>query len=127
MRQDTVSKNALVLVVEDEPYIRTAISRILEHAGYEVITAHDGETSLMLTELKKPEVVLLDILMPGIDGREVCRKIRKNYPATRIIYFSAKIELDKVKAQELLDESDAFLAKPATTKQILSKVSDVLV
>ncbi len=64
--------------------------------------------------------------MPGIDGREVCRRVRELSTKTQIIYFTAKVEQDPTKLKELRSEADAFIAKPATTRQILSKVSRVL-
>lgn len=122
-----VTSSPLVAVVDDEPHICNILRRILEKEGYKVITAPDGETALQLIREKKPDVILLDLLMPGIDGREVCRKVREFSTATQIIYFTAKVEpTDPLEARELRSEADAFIAKPATSKQILSKVSGVL-
>ena len=116
----------LVLVVDDEPQLCEVLRRILEKEGYDVITTQDGETALRLIKQKKPDVILLDIVMPGMDGREVCRRTRELSTSTPIIYFTARAELDPLKLKELRSEADAFIAKPATGKQILSKVSKVL-
>ncbi len=121
-----VTGKALVLVVDDELQLNKALSRVLENDGYRVITAPDGETALGLIKEKSPDVVLLDLLMPGMDGREVCRRVRKISKATKIIYFTAKVELDPLKSRELRSEADAFIAKPATSKKLLSTVSKVL-
>jgi len=87
--------------------------------------APDGEVAVGLTEEEKPGVILLDIMMPGINAREVCRRVREFSTATQIIYFTAKVMLtDPLK--ELHREADAFITKPATSKQILSKASGVL-
>ncbi len=121
-----VATKPRVLVVDDEPHMCKALRRILEMGGYKVTTAPDGEKALEIIREKKPEVVLLDVVMPGIDGREVCRKIREFSTKTQVIYFTAKVEpINLFKLQELRHEADAFIAKPATSRQILSKVNSV--
>ncbi len=121
------SSDPLVLVVDDEPHMCNALRRILEKEGYRVRTALNGRTALDLIKEKKPDVILLDILMPGIDGREINRRVRELSPTTKIIYFTAKVKpTDPSMLKELRSEVDAFIAKPATAKQILSKVSGML-
>lgn len=123
-----VSEKPLVLVVDDEEHICAILSRILQAEGYRVLIAREGKTALELIEKNKPDVVLLDIVMPGIDGREVCRKTRELSTATQIIYHTAQVEPFKSSTlTELKKEANAFLAKPATGKQILSTVNSVLV
>jgi len=120
-----VTSSPKVLVVDDELHLCNVLRRILEREGYKVITAPDGEAALGLTAEEKPDVILLDLMMPGIDGREVCRRVREFSAATQIIYFTAKVmPTDPLK--ELRREADAFITKSATSKQILSKVSGVL-
>ncbi len=122
-----VTNGTKVLVVDDELHLCNVLRRILEKEGYKVITAPDGEAALQFTEEEKPDVILLDLMMPGIDGREVCRRVRQFSTATQIIYFTAKVmPTDPLKLKELRREADAFITKPATSKQILSKVSGVL-
>jgi DNA-binding response OmpR family regulator len=122
-----VTNGTKVLVVDDELHLCNVLRRILEREGYKVITTPDGETALRFTEEEKPDVILLDLMMPGIDGREVCRKVREFSATTQIIYFTAKVMLtDPLELKELHREADAFITKPATSKQILSKVSGVL-
>lgn len=117
----------LILVVDDERHICTSLRRILKKEGYRVITAHDGDTAIQRTQRKKPDVILLDIMMPGINGREVCRRIRESCKDIQIIYFSAKSELtSNLISKGLYDEADAFIAKPATGEKILSRVNSVL-
>jgi len=116
-----------ILVVDDEPQLCIALHRILEMEGYQVRTASDGETALGLIKEKQPDVVLLDVIMPGMDGREVCRQVRECTSGTRVIYFTAKPGAFHPQAmKELRHEADAFLAKPASSKQILTQVSSVL-
>ena len=122
-----VAKSAHVLVVDDEPHLCVALSRILEKGGYRVTTTTNGQTALELIEEKRPDVVLLDLMMPGLDGREVCRRIRQSGIEVRVIYFTAKADAsDPSKLKELRKEADDLLVKPATSRQIISKVSSVL-
>ena len=117
----------LVLVVDDEPSVCKALRSILKMEGYRVITAADGEAATHLVKEKNPEVILLDINLPKIDGREVCRRVRASYPATRVIYYSADAELIAAfKSKELPGEADAYIAKPGTIKEILSTISRLL-
>jgi len=116
-----------VVVVDDEPHLCVALGRILERGGYRVTTATDGETALRIIQEDPPEVILLDLMMPGLDGREVCRRLRDSGIDTRVIYFTARAEAsDPVKVKELRSEADDFLVKPATGRQILSKVRKVM-
>jgi CheY-like chemotaxis protein len=119
-----VKGNPLVLVVDDEAYLCNVLRRILEKEGYKVITAPDGEAALRYIKEKNPNIVLLDLMMPGVDGREVCRRTRELSPTIQIVYFTAKVELtEQAELKELRSEADAFIAKPATSKQILSKAN----
>jgi len=120
-------ENPLILVVDDEPHLCNILRRVLELEGYRAITASDGETALRLAEENKPDVILLDLIMPGINGREVCQRVRSLSMESRIIYFTAKADpTDLSQFRELHSEADAFITKPATGKQILAKVNDVL-
>ena len=115
-----------ILVVDDELHMCNILRRILESEGYQVIIASNGKKALQLTREKEPDLILLDLMMPGINGREVCRIVREFSPDTRIIYFTARVEADSQALKELRDEADAFITKPATSKQILSRISSVL-
>ena len=123
-----IKSNALVMVVDDEPSMRNILQRILKEAGYKVITASNGNTALKLAEEHKPNVILLDLMMPGIDGREVCRRVREFSAASRIIYFTAKAattnpsELEECRNNKV----DASIVKPATSRLILSTASKSL-
>lgn len=117
----------LILIIDDEPHLCNALSRILEKGGYEVMSALNGKSGLQIAKEKTPDVILLDIMMPGINGTEVCRQVRKFSPTTRIIYFTAKVELAAtLKLRTKYAGADAFIVKPATSRRILSKVNRVL-
>jgi DNA-binding response OmpR family regulator len=122
-----VVKSQLVLVVDDEPHLCNVLRRILNIEGYKVITALDGKKALRLIKEKGPDIILLDIGMPGMNGREVCRRARELSPTAKIIYFTGRADpVELAKLRELHGEVDAFVAKPATGKQILSAISGVL-
>ena len=118
--------NTKILVVDDEPYICDVMRRILEIGDYRVSTTTDGKTALELVKEDGPDVVLLDLMMPGMDGREVCRRVREIAPETRIIYFTGTVEFDASQSKILSREADAVILKPATSKIILSTISKVL-
>ena len=116
----------LVMVVDDEPVLCNILQRILEREGYHVITAFEGETALELVKQYKPDLVVLDIMLPGIGGRELSAHIRK-IAESRIIYFTARADLTMAEDnKELSEEADAFLTKPASIKKILATVENTL-
>ena len=117
----------VVMVVDDEPAMVRILERLLTGDGYRVLVAKNGEKALELFEKHGPDLVLLDLMMPGINGREVCRKIKQISPEVRVIYMSAKaLPTDTAELKEFQGEADAFISKPATGKQILSKISALL-
>ena len=116
-----------VLVVDDEPQLRNLLCRILEQEGYRVMAANDGDTALQIARKETPDLILLDLMMPGMDGREVCRTVREISPATQIVYFTGKTDPNNpARFRDLLNEADALIAKPASTSQIVSTISRVL-
>ncbi len=116
-----------ILVVDDEPHVRDAVQRVLEREGYEVTTAADGETALSLVSEQEPDVVLLDIIMPGMGGREVCQKIREGPADPHVIYFSGtRPPANDEELERLHREADSYLPKPATVKEIVARVRAVL-
>lgn len=116
----------LVMVVDDEPVLCNILQRILEREGYRVITAYEGETALELVKQYKPDLVVLDIMLPGMDGRELSSRIRK-IAESRIIFFTARADLATTEDfKDISEEADAFLTKPASIKKILSTVENTL-
>ncbi len=122
-----LSDDALIMVVDDELTMCRILERVLTGEGYRVIIAEDGEAALNLFARHSPHVVLLDLMMPGINGREVCRRIKESSATARIIYLSAKaVPIPSIEIKELRTEADAFIPKPATSKEILSTIRRVL-
>ena len=112
-----------VLVVDDDKNICELLRLYLEKEGYGVILAHDGEEAVVKFNALKPDIILLDIMLPGIDGWQVCREIRKksNVP---IIMITAKVEtFDKVLGLEL--GADDYIVKPFDTKEVIARIKAV--
>lgn len=117
-------KDARVLIVDDDPAIRKFIRANLEARDYEVLLAPDGEAALTLLEKEKPDLIILDIMMPNIDGFEVCRRVRE-WSQIPIIMLSARDgEMDKVKCLDC--GADDYLTKPFSLKELLSRIAAVL-
>ena len=115
------------MVVDDEVKLSRAISRVLTNAGYQVLLAYDGESALKTMMEKNPVVVLLDLMMPGMNGREVCREIRESLPRTKVIYFTARAEAhEPPELNELRAEADAIITKPAPGAKILAEIKRVI-
>lgn len=116
-----------ILVVDDEPHIRQILKFTLERAGYQVFTAADGEEALACANDIKPNLVLLDVMMPKIDGYEVCRRMREDFTLNQIpvIMLSAKgDQQDKVNGLE--GGANDYLVKPYSNEELLLRVKNVL-
>ncbi|MBR3971738.1 MAG: response regulator transcription factor [Ruminococcus sp.] len=113
-----------VLIVDDDSNICNLLRIYLEKEGFETLTAEDGEKALSLFEQSKPDLILLDIMLPGLDGWQVLREIRKTSQCP-IIMITAKDEtFDKVLGLEL--GADDYIVKPFETKEVVARVRAVL-
>jgi len=116
-----------VLVCDDEPYIVESVSYVVRKAGFEVSSAEDGETALDLARREKPDLIFLDIMMPGIPGDEVCRRLKAD-PATRathvIILTARGQEEDERRAMEM--GADEFMTKPFSPRKLREMLVRVL-
>jgi len=116
-----------ILVVDDEEHIIELLKFNLLNAGYDVFTANDGIDAVKLTKAEKPSLVLLDLMLPGIDGFDVCKEIKrdKDLQKTSIIMLTAKgEELDKILGLEL--GADDYITKPFSVRELLARVKAVL-
>ena len=114
----------LILIVEDEKNICELIRLYVEKEGYETCAAYDGDTAVKIFKEKKPDIVILDIMLPKKDGWQVCREIRA-VDNTPIIMLTAKGELfDKVLGLEL--GADDYMVKPFEPKELVARVKAVL-
>ncbi len=113
-----------VLVAEDDLNIRAGLVEVLEREGYETLAAADGAEALALYRRESPDFLCLDIMMPGMDGYQVCREIRRDDPDTPIIFISAKSEeVDRVVGLEL--GADDFILKPFGVSEVLARIRAV--
>jgi DNA-binding response OmpR family regulator len=113
-----------ILVAEDDPRTRAGLREILEAEGYQVLPAANGTEALRIFGQERPDFVCLDIMMPGADGYEVCRRLRSLSPTVPIIFISAKgEEADKVVGLEL--GADDFIVKPFGVKEVIARIRAV--
>jgi two-component system response regulator VicR len=110
-----------VLIVDDEKNIVDILSYNLKEEGYEILTAYDGKAALTQYALKRPDLILLDLMLPLVDGFEVCRRIRDNDNITPIIMLTAREEeTDKVFGLDL--GADDYITKPFSVKELKARV-----
>jgi DNA-binding response OmpR family regulator len=120
-----MSATERVLVVDDEPMVREVLARYLAHDGFEVETASDGEAALAAVEAVRPDLVLLDLMLPRIDGFEVFRRIREARPSSPVIMLTARGEItDRIVGLEI--GADDYVAKPFSPKEVVARVRAVL-
>jgi two-component system KDP operon response regulator KdpE len=112
---------ARVLVVEDEPQMLRSLRLILAGRGYDVATAATGEAALEEVARRLPDVILLDLMMPGIDGLEVCRRVRGRTESVPIIVLSARGD-EALKVQALDLGADDYLTKPFGADELLARI-----
>ncbi|MFT4415140.1 response regulator [Fredinandcohnia humi] len=114
-----------VLVVEDEQSIITLLQYNLQQAGYEVITAMDGEQGLQLAFEEKPDIIVLDLMLPKMDGIEVCKQLRQGKSKVPILMLTARDdEFDKVLGLEL--GADDYMTKPFSPREVVARVKAIL-
>ncbi len=113
-----------VLIAEDDAHIRNGLAEILQGEGYETLVAHDGKEALTLYRQKHPDFLCLDIMMPGVNGYDVCREIRKTDTSVPVIFISAKSEeVDKVLGLEL--GADDYIMKPFGVREVVARIRAV--
>ncbi|MED2971521.1 response regulator transcription factor [Fictibacillus sp. B-59209] len=114
-----------IMVVEDELSISTLLQFNLEQAGFEVITAMDGRKGLELAEMEKPDLMVLDLMLPEMDGLEVCKNLRQKQLFIPILMLTAKDdEFDKVLGLEL--GADDYMTKPFSPREVVARVKAIL-
>ncbi len=114
-----------VLVVEDEPPIRKFIAINLERSGFSVLEAETGEKGLEMAAAYKPEVMVLDVMLPGIDGFQVCARLREEMPELIIIMLTARgQDIDKITGLEI--GADDYMVKPFNPRELTARIRTVL-
>ncbi len=116
-----------ILIVDDDANILFLISEVLTRNGYEPLMAYSGASALELVKNHRPELVVLDIMMPGIDGFEVCRAIKADpgLAAVKIILLTAKIESADIQAG-IAAGADAYFTKPFKIAELLEKIRELV-
>jgi len=109
-----------ILVVDDEKPIADILQFNLEKEGYDVVCAYDGDEAIRLAEEERPDLILLDIMLPGKDGNEVCREVRKTQTMPIIMLTAKDSEIDKVLGLEL--GADDYVTKPFSTRELIARV-----
>jgi two-component system response regulator ResD len=114
-----------VLVVDDEPIVREVLERYLHRGGFDVATAGDGWSALEAFEAHRPDLIVLDLMLPGLDGMEVFRRVRRQGRETGVIMLTAKgEETDRVVGLDL--GADDYVAKPFSPREIVARARAVL-
>lgn len=113
-----------ILIVEDDPGIQMSLQDEFESEGYQVFVANDGAKGLSMTKEKKPDLIILDIMLPELDGYEVCKRLRKEGNNTPIIMLTVKDkEIDKVLGLEF--GADDYVTKPFSLRELLARVKSI--
>ena len=113
-----------ILVVDDEPTLVATLRYNLEREGYEVITAADGESGLSAARETRPDVIVLDLMLPRLDGLEVCRILRREMTVPILMLTAKTEEVDKVVGLEL--GADDYVTKPFSMRELLARVRALL-
>lgn len=116
-----------ILIVDDEPNIVESLEFLMKREGFDTLVAGDSEGALHAMESGRPDLVLLDVMMPGKDGYEVCRQIRATpeWQKAKIIMLSAKSRDTEI-AKGLAVGADAYITKPFSSKELVQQVNRVL-
>lgn len=123
-KSSSVSQEKL-LIVEDDTAIQRMISDYFRHVGYEIITAGDGEAGVRLAISERPTVMILDLMLPKLDGLSVCRQVRERNSSLPIIMLTAKDDVvDKVVGLEM--GADDYLTKPFSLRELEARLKTVL-
>ncbi|HYS36870.1 MAG TPA: response regulator transcription factor [Pseudonocardiaceae bacterium] len=113
-----------ILVVDDDVNVRDVVRRYLEHAGYQVELAGNGEQALSIAELAEPDLVVLDLMLPGIGGLEVCRLLRQRGQIPVVMLTARGEEDDRIAGLQL--GADDYIAKPFSPRELVLRVASVL-
>lgn len=117
--------NAHILLVDDDNRVTNALRRTLAYEGYQVSVAADGEGALSIARTKPPDVVILDLMLPGIDGLEVCRRLRASGDTVAVLMLTARDAVaDRVAGLEI--GADDYLVKPFALEELLARIKALL-
>ncbi len=115
---------AKILIVDDEPPIIDMLSYNLKRANYQVVIARDGEQALVQARQEQPDLIILDLMLPRLDGLEVCRILRRERDVPIIMLTARDAEVDRVVGLEL--GADDYVVKPFSVRELMARVKNVL-
>jgi DNA-binding response OmpR family regulator len=116
--------NMKVLIVDDEQRIVSGVRKYFEQAGFDVLAAYDGPTGLSLARTERPDLVVLDLMLPGLDGMDVCRELRRESHVPIIMLTARVDEADRVIGLEL--GADDYVTKPFSPRELVARARAVL-
>jgi two-component system, OmpR family, response regulator VicR len=115
---------ARILIVDDEPPIVDVLAYNLKRANYEVITAYDGREALDKARAEQPDLIVLDLMLPGVDGLDVCRELRRERDVPIIMLTARDSEIDRVVGLEL--GADDYVVKPFSVRELMARIKNVM-
>lgn len=113
-----------ILIIDDEVAVRDLLSMLLKRDGYDIKTANDGKSALSLVKSFHPDLILLDLMLPDIEGHEVCKKIRQDYHIPIIMLTAKGDTIDKVLGLEF--GADDYITKPFDNRELLARIKALL-
>ena len=120
MEEEMIKETKKILVVDDEPPIRDILMRNLEKEGYEVIEAADGVTAVNMALEEKPDLMILDIMLPKLDGLSVCKRVKNSLNIPILMLTARDGEIDKILGLEL--GADDYITKPFSVRELVARV-----
>lgn len=120
---------ARILIIDDSEEFQRMIERVLQRAGFETLSAENGEEGLRVAIVENPDLILLDYMMPGWNGAETFRELKANFntrkiPVIMVTAFSTQFETEQI--NDLRMELDDFMTKPISPKELVSRIETVL-
>jgi DNA-binding response OmpR family regulator len=119
-----LAMQSTILIVDDEQAVTGLLEYNLKKTGYRVLTAADGNNALRLARDSRPDMILLDVMIPGIDGLDVCRELRKTHNTPIIMITARGEEVDRVVGLEL--GADDYICKPFSVRELMARIKAVL-
>jgi DNA-binding response OmpR family regulator len=116
--------NDKVLVIEDEPALLETLAYNLERQGYDVVTASDGRAGIAIARSERPDLLVLDLMLPGVDGIEVCRVLRQEMNIPILMLTARADEIDKIVGLEV--GADDYVTKPFSMRELMARVKALL-
>ena len=120
MEEGMIKDNKTILIVDDEPPIREVLVYNLKKEGYNVIEAEDGVTAVNIATEQRPDLILLDIMLPKLDGLSVCKRIKNTYNVPILMLTAKDSEIDKILGLEL--GADDYITKPFSVRELVARV-----